>query len=321
MRPQSVPSQHRVVIKFYTGGKSISDSASKSDSTNDTIEVYSHIPDEDVGITLGANWNNALDTIAPGFRAVGTAIRGVQAVKQAANISRMAPAAAKAAGEAAAAAVAARTANGALRSAAAGSAHQVMKGTSNITFGDPALSALMYTGSDNPKFSLNLQFNSEGDAYADVLVPIMNLTKMTLPKRKAVGVLEIPGPSPFDEYKYMFKDFAAAGKGLLSSMAGNDDSGAASALPPGNSSNADADGNARAMDPHISVQIGNLLYFRSVVIVGLDIKFGTQVDSQLRPIHAQVRVDCIRFTTPLREDVEEMFFTGKTNGQQQGGVG
>jgi hypothetical protein len=293
MRPQSVPSQHRVVIKFYTGGKSISDSASKSDSTNDTIEVYSHIPDEDVGISLSAKWGNALDTIVPGLRAVGNSIRGLKAIGKMAEGVKL----------------------------AGKSASHLIKGSSNITFGDPALSALMYTGSDNPKFSLNLQFNSEGDAYADVLVPIMNLTKMTLPKRKAVGVLEIPGPSPFDEYKYMFQDFAAAGKGLLSSMAGNDDSGAASALPPGNSSNADADGNARAMDPHISVQIGNLLYFRSVVIVGLDIKFGTQVDSQLRPIHAQVRVDCIRFTTPLREDVEEMFFTGKTNGQQQGGVG
>ena len=295
MNPNDVPVHHRVVIKYYTGGKSITDSASKSDSTNDTLTVRGHIPDEDISIALGAKWGDALGSLLPGARQLGNTLRGVRKLKKL------------------------YSAAGVVGSAAA-NAPKLASATSNITFGDPALSALMYEGSDNPKFSLTLEFHSDGDAYNDVLVPVMTLSKMTLPSRRSVGILEIPGPSPFDEYKRLFKDFSEAGVSFVGRLTGSDDGSTAAALGPDNAGNGDADGNAQGNDPRISVQVGSLMYFRSVVITGLDITMGSQVDQNRRPIYARVRVDFTRFTTPLREEVEEMFFTGKMDGQQNAEV-
>ena len=292
MRPQDVPSHHQITIKYYSGGKSISDSNSKQDSTNNTIVVKAHIPDEDIGISLGAKWGNALDTILPGAQRIARSVRGL------------------------------RTFGKLLQSAqsAGGAASKVANATANVTFGDPALSALMYEGSDNPKFSLILSFHSDGDAYNDVLQPIMNLSKMTLPSKVAVGILEIPGPSPFDEYKRLFSEFAQSGVSLYNRVTGKDDDSTGAALGPDNAGNTDSDGNAQGNDPHISVQIGSLMYFRSVVITNLDIKLGSQTDANRRPIFAQVRIDFTRFTAPLREEVEEMFFTGKMADSRNGEV-
>ena len=277
MRPSEVPGYHRVTIKYYSGGKAISDSASQQDSTNDTMEVHAHVPEDDIGIAFGGRWDNALDTILPGVRAIGQTVGGL------------------------------RRAVGALRAgggslgigrAAVGS-NTLSQAYSNIAIGDPALSALMYKGSTNPTFSLSLEFHSDGDAYEDVLKPVMTLSKMALPSRRSAGILEIPGPNPYDEYRRLFRSFARDYFGVLG---------------PDDLTNTNADGDARAGEAHISVQIGTLMYFRSVVITNVDIAMGTQVDAAQRPIYARVRVDFTRFTTPLREEVEEMFASGKVGG-------
>jgi hypothetical protein len=183
--------------------------------------------------------------------------------------------------------------------------NQLSRSISGVAIGDPAMSALAYQGSDNPEMQLLLEFNSDGDGERDVVRPIINLVKMTVPSRISTGIIEFPGPSAADEFARFFSEFKGALNnsgspvaqqvgGFLSSFTGN----------------TDADGNSAGSSPQISVMVGNIMYFQSVVITSLSLKVSTKVDANLRPVHATAAVRFKRFTSPLREDIEKTFLVG-----------
>jgi hypothetical protein len=66
--------------------------------------------------------------------------------------------------------------------------------TGGIALQDPRLSMLAWSGMKTPSVSLNLEFNAEEDAVLDVLQPLADLARMTLPSRSGI-MITAPGPS------------------------------------------------------------------------------------------------------------------------------
>lgn len=186
--------------------------------------------------------------------------------------------------------------------------NQIGRGIAGVAIGDPAMSALAYQGSDNLEMGLLLEFHSDGDSARDVVRPIINLVKMTVPSKISTGIIEFPGPSAGDEFARFFSEFKTTLNNSTSPVAQQ-----AGKFLNSFTGNTDADGNSSGSSPQISVMIGNILFFQSVVITNLSIKVATQVDANLRPIYASAAIRFKRFTSPLREDIEKTFLMGAEN--------
>jgi len=171
--------------------------------------------------------------------------------------------------------------------------------------GDPITSVLSYRGNENPAMSVSLEFNAEDDAFQDVVTPIINLAKMTVPSRIQTGLIEYPGPVAYDELKRFYSDFKTNLFGGDSPQTTDTQN-----LTRDDSGNTDRDGNANQSSPRISVRLGATMYLRSVVIQTLGIKLSSAVDSNRRPIRAVATVGFRRFMAPLREEIEETFMSG-----------
>lgn len=179
--------------------------------------------------------------------------------------------------------------------------------TAGIALADPITTALAYMGSDNPSMTINLEFNADKNALNDVVKPLVDLTKMTVPAKLAIGLIEFPGPTIGSEILARFKGFMD-GSSNTQTTSGNQTGGGDA------NGNTDRDGNANASSPKISIMIGRVMYIPSIVIDGLNIMLSTQVDDTLRPIYGRATVRFKRFMSPLRSDIEETFLMGGGSG-------
>lgn len=136
----------------------------------------------------------------------------------------------------------------------------------------------VWQGTTEVQFSLTFELHAKNDPVKEVLDPIKNLLKLTLPSRlgNAGGLLVPPGPSLIvkDSFNNLVKNGLAA-KGQFRN--------------------------------EIALQIGSFLRFESVVIESVNHAFDSHFDARGLPMGANVDVSFKTFVVPTVEDIDGMF--------------
>jgi hypothetical protein len=200
-----------------------------------------------------------------------------------------------------------------------------------------AMTAQVWQGGAFIEFSLPLVFQAETSPSSDVMLPIKNLLRLTMPKDSGGGgFLTAPGPR-FDIKKLGtngleavtqglggLKDFAVkqgsealfgAGKSLVAGKAmdtGSAVAGATSFLSAGADA---ANGLARTLSSalvnsvtnNISLHVGQFLYFPSVVVTDVSPTYDVLLGQDNNPLRASVNVNFRTFYIPTQNDIDIMF--------------
>jgi len=138
------------------------------------------------------------------------------------------------------------------------------------------MSMQVWQGTNPINLSFPLVFTAESDTDKDVITPIKQLTKLTMPSSVG-GVLFSPGP------RFKKKDTLDKNAALLDILSYVE------------------------LTNLISLQIGNFMYFPSVVITSVSQQYDVRLDGRGRPIKATVSVGFRTFFTPTQDDVEKMY--------------
>jgi hypothetical protein len=138
-----------------------------------------------------------------------------------------------------------------------------------------SMTAQVWEGTQPIEMSLELEFVAESDPTAEVLQPIKELLKMTMPSKGGGGfLLDPPGPVYKDIVDW--KAFEAKkGEGKAAKQ--------------------------------ITVQIGNFLLFDSVVIESVNTTFHSMMHSSGVPLRATCAVTFKTFFIQLKEDIPALF--------------
>lgn len=138
----------------------------------------------------------------------------------------------------------------------------------------------VWQGTTPIKFNLRFHFVANSDPDAEVLVPVMNLFRLTVPT-KVNGMLKPPGPD-LQFAKGVGSAIVDSVGSIRSAVAG----GAAPQTTPGQDLRNIIDG----AKGKISLFIGNFLTFDNVVVENVDAEFDTMFDAFGRPLSAKVDV-------------------------------
>jgi len=140
----------------------------------------------------------------------------------------------------------------------------------------------VWTGSSPISFSIPMLFDAVEDAEKDVVLPIKQLMSLTLPFRGDTGALNDVTGGKLDQY-------------LLK--------------PPGPViSNPDYG--------RVSMQIGNMNYYHSVLINDVNVTFDTRMTKNGAPISASVDVAVTTVNTPTQDDIEKFFMSTDKEGNK-----
>jgi hypothetical protein len=187
-----------------------------------------------------------------------------------------------------------------------------------------ALTTKVWQGGGFIEFSLPLVFQAETSPSKDVMLPIKNLMKLTMPKdRSGGGLLEAPGPRiDLDELlkrggESLNKASDALTKGLSNpsqlvdsakSLASNT-SGALQTTRDSFASISQPLSTAlvNSVKNNISLYIGQFQYFPCVVISDVSPTYDVVIGPDLNPIRATVNVQFSTFYVPTDRDIETMF--------------
>lgn len=205
-----------------------------------------------------------------------------------------------------------------------------------------AMSAQLWSGNTETNLTIELQFHTESDPIADVRTPIVNLLKLTMPTTSATtGLLNSPGPS-FDfsnnavsgvkqSGSILASDFTAVvggtgsalsniynqiagGKSSIASMIDTNkttNDGGGNAVPTqlnqNNSLGTAAFWNSKLKNK-ISIQIGNYMFFDSVVITRVALTAVSNFDAQTGLPHmARVVVEFKPLFMLTQNDLDSLF--------------
>lgn len=207
-----------------------------------------------------------------------------------------------------------------------------------------ALTANLWTGSQESQLSLKLEFQTETDPVQDVRIPILNLLKLATPGVAAsTGILTAPGPSFDLSGQNVMSVFSGLGSGGIQSAtavlggSGTTLGGLVSKLGTmlnlgtsstngNNTSTAAATTNAASMTSgaywksklknNITIKIGNYCYFDSVVITQVQQTFASNFDSVTGwPHHVEVDIQFKPLFMVVQSDLDNIFInpTGQTS--------
>lgn len=187
-----------------------------------------------------------------------------------------------------------------------------------------ALTAQIWQGGAFINFQLPFVFHAETSAEKDVMEPIKNLLRLTMPKdptKGGGGILEAPGPH-VDIKKLAenggagaataVQDFRENGLKTMMDTAKqvmNDPLGTAAKVKDAanNVSQRMSQALVNSVVNNISLYIGQFLYFPSVVITDVSPTFDTTLDGTGKPTRATVDVSFRTFYVPTQNDIETMF--------------
>lgn len=140
----------------------------------------------------------------------------------------------------------------------------------------------VWSGSSPISFSLPLLFDAVEDAEIDVVLPIKQLMSLALPFRGDTGALNDVSGGKLDNY-------------LLK--------------PPG----------PVISNPNygrVSMQIGNMNYFHSVLITDVNVTFDTRMTKNGAPISASADVSVVTVNTPTQDDIDKFFMSTDKDGKK-----
>lgn len=199
-----------------------------------------------------------------------------------------------------------------------------------------AMTAQVWQGGAFIEFSMPLIFQAEDNAANDVMVPIMDLMRLTMPKEPtAGGFLQAPGPR-IDPKKLAQNgiDSIESGVNLIRDAASRAGTTSGTTNSPVDTSqtavsrlsNFAAEGYAKAnevaktlssrlvnsVSNNISLYIGQFQYFSSVVITDVSPTFDVVLAADKNPLRASVNVNFRTFFIPTDQDIEMMFPAAKS---------
>ena len=193
-----------------------------------------------------------------------------------------------------------------------------------------ALTMQVWQGGSVINITLPMVFQAEKSGAFDVMKPIKDLLKLTMPKElTAGGLLTAPGPrvNPNRLAQNGGPAISQAASALVSG-AGNTLINGLQAIVPGtgvsfgqgfaNTLNSAANTASSTLSPlsnalinsienNISLHIGNFLYISSVVITDVSPTYDVQIGPDGNPQRATVNVGIRTFFLPTDRDIEDMF--------------
>jgi hypothetical protein len=204
-----------------------------------------------------------------------------------------------------------------------------------------AMTAQVWQGGAFIEFSMPLIFQAEDSAGNDVMVPIMNLMRLTMPKEPtAGGFLQAPGPridpkklaqNGIDSFNDAFTLARDAANRVNSSQVNSPTDTSKTAVS--RLSDFAASGYAKAnevaktlsnrlvnsVSNNISLYIGQFQYFASVVITDVSPTYDVVLAADKNPLRATVNVNFRTFFIPTDQDIESMFPSAKSLESKSGG--
>jgi hypothetical protein len=185
-----------------------------------------------------------------------------------------------------------------------------------------ALTAQIWQGGAFINFQLQFVFHAETNAEKDVMQPIKDLLRLTMPKDPSGGgILEAPGPH-VDIKKLAQNGGAGVAQAAqdfrengLKSMVDtakqvmNDPLGTAAKVKDAanNVSQRMSSALVNSVVNNISLYLGQFLYFPSVVITDVSPTFDMTLDGTGKPTRATVDVTFRTFYVPTQNDIEILF--------------
>lgn len=167
-----------------------------------------------------------------------------------------------------------------------------------------AMTMQVWQGTAPVRFNMRFHFVAYSDAYMDVVQPVERLMRLTVPFRKAGGILVPPGPN----VQWL--------QGIASQFGGGQ-SNAPTNLTFGSSqqnANSSSGETPKVLDNargKISLAIGRFLWFENVVVESVDTEFDTAFTSEGFPISARTDITFKTFTVLTQGEQNE-------NGQASG---
>ena len=185
-----------------------------------------------------------------------------------------------------------------------------------------AMTVQLWQGSSDTELGLELEFQAEQDAYAEVMQPINELYKLVTPSTDTLGgFMKAPGPQIGDALYDTLKK--ATGYDDANEAQENDNTPADrmrdqnKETSNGRGSNKDTDpsgdkwGTVKWAKQHISnqiaIRVGQYAYFDSVVITNVQKTYTSQFDARGNPMHARVSVRFRPLFMVVQEDLNTIF--------------
>lgn len=200
-----------------------------------------------------------------------------------------------------------------------------------------ALTVQLWQGSSETDLGLELDFQTESDPLVDVRDPILNLLRLTTPIADPnTGLLKSPGPHLDDELLQIGQDIkndaegifqkAVAAAGSVAKVAGLNNT---STSVNGSGSTTQAKSQSvmttqywkQRIKNQISIQIGNYMFFDSVVITNVQQTYTSNIDKLTGwPHHARVAVRFRPLFMVTAQDLDTIFIQPRTQAASGSGA-
>lgn len=204
-----------------------------------------------------------------------------------------------------------------------------------------ALTVQLWQGISDTELGLELEFQTETDPISEVRDPILNLLRLTTPLADPnTGLMKSPGPHLDQEAVKLFLDdvvekgkeaLKAAGEYASSLFGDNVKSGSLNAAEKTTADGTGASNKVQNKEimtaqywkqrikNQISIQIGNYMFFDSVVITNVQQTFVSNIDAVTGwPHHAKVAVRFKPLFMITQQDLDTIFISPRS---QQAGSG
>jgi hypothetical protein len=187
-----------------------------------------------------------------------------------------------------------------------------------------AMTAQLWQGGSFINFQIPFIFQAESNAEIDVMRPIKDLLRLTMPRDPSVGgILEAPGPHI--DIKKLAQNASQAGQSSLSNLTSQGASGLVDTAKQVVNNGLDMNDLAKAKDQanniakqasrlivnsvvnNISLYIGKFMYFPSVVVTDVSPTYDVVLNNAGKPMRATVNVGFRTFYIPTQNDIELMF--------------
>lgn len=206
----------------------------------------------------------------------------------------------------------------------------IVRLTTQTKWAAQAFTVQLWQGTADTELGLDIEFQAEADPINEVRVPILQLLKMVQPSLKRGNLITAPGPKVSSAVLDHLKEIGGDLRDFASSMlpAGITDTSqntpdGANALRPDRQRNAFGAADSlvnQYLEDTISIQIGNLAFFKSVVITNVQKTYESQFDSQGLPHFARVSIRFKPLFMIVAEQLDEIFNPNPIGQQRNNGI-
>lgn len=190
----------------------------------------------------------------------------------------------------------------------------VVRLTTQTKWATQAMTVQLWQGTADTELGLDLEFQAEADPINEVRVPILQLLKMVQPSSQRGNLITAPGPkidaAILDHLGEVWGDIKNSVTGIYDSSKRTPDGSNASR--PDQQNDQKSFGLADSLinkfiNDQISIQVGNLAFFKSVVITNVQKTYESQFDNQGLPHFARVSIRFKPLFMITAEQLDEIF--------------